>query len=939
MRVFVVGLALFEWAVSGAAATLDASAKPLHDALLALPFANADRVHAADFFSMREVPSIYLEPESPAFAEWAWADGRIARAMPGRPHGSHFYLFLRNSSAVAPVAPATGAPPVANSSMLAGWSVPPAGMRSAPPLGGVSTGSIELRADGSLHAWTIENASPAGSTKLATLADASMGVRVGHSAKLLRTHPPMGFPGVGAMDFSGAMPFTRLTPVDPALASAADMRVFASSRWRVGDMNASATPAIGFTLTATNPSSSTPLDLSFFFALPLSLQRGVIRSSTDAVNATDETGAEKCYAACAANRTCIAWSYGGTSCEQYSSSPGTAIPSSRNTDATGAASGVRGSWSMGKSNNCATLSRPGTHAAAGSASLCAASEGTVAPTITFGSGTTLATLWQKFAQNGTLDGILGADPVGAAAVKISVPPGGAASLTISLGWWFPYRDFMGTTVGNHYTSIVQNSEAASRLLLPGTEAAKDVRDWGAFSSALLNSSLPTWLGDSLLNSLHHARSAMWLADGRWRQWESFSCVNVDSVHNDGERHIPYLMILGGYGTQSKMRAWAAGATPSTTTSVGGMIQEQLACGCMDAVPPKLDAPCGRTMGDVTSMFIVYLLELWQWTADENLLKELWPAAKAAAEWQIDRATNPSAPGLPHHLIDTYDGLALENYNASAFSGFFHLLAMKAARALALSPPISDDAFAANCSAALQAGREGMDRLLWNTTEKFYRSYTAPEDVCGPKADGSACWHSYYKTKPGAAYTEKGGLCCHGGSGCGPHSQARAPGNATFLEAKAACDAIANCTSFCFTGPESNLKPAQPVQMMWKTSSAGFTANPTPVGANAVMADCTYANVLADSLGLSPLTTDAQIVSHLQKVVGENDTPYGFLVQTGRYGRLTPNGTLDGPGLHAQGDNDNTLWMMANPDWATLSIWRGGDTSKALAIAEKTLAWW
>jgi non-lysosomal glucosylceramidase len=158
-----------------------------------------------------------------------------------------------------------------------------------------------------------------------------------------------------------------------------------------------------------------------------------------------------------------------------------------------------------------------------------------------------------------------------------------------------------------------------------------------------------------------------------------------------------------------------------------MIQEQLACGCMDAVPPKLDAPCGRTMGDVTSMFIVYLLELWQWTADENLLKELWPAAKAAAEWQIDRATNPSAPGLPHHLIDTYDGLALENYNASAFSGFFHLLAMKAARALALSPPISDDAFAANCSAALQAGREGMDRLLWNTTEKFYRSYTAPAD--------------------------------------------------------------------------------------------------------------------------------------------------------------------------------------------------------------------
>ena len=56
---------------------------------------------------------------------------------------------------------------------------------------------------------------------------------------------------------------------------------------------------------------------------------------------------------------------------------------------------------------------------------------------------------------------------------------------------------------------------------------------------------------------------MWLADGRWRQWESFSCVNVDSVHNDGERHIPYLMLLGPEGTKSKMRAWAAGATKAT----------------------------------------------------------------------------------------------------------------------------------------------------------------------------------------------------------------------------------------------------------------------------------------------------------------------------------------------------------------------------------------
>ena len=336
MRAPFVGWSLL--LVSAKQAGAEAAAEtPVHDALLGLPFANSDTVLATDVFDMRSVSSIYLEPEAPQFAEWAWADGRIARAMPSRPHGAHYYLFKKNDSAVAPTAPPPGAPPAANASMLAGWSVPPAGMRSAPPLGGWATGTVELRADGSLHAWTIENNSPAGSTKLATLDDATLGVRVGKSAKLLRTHPPQGLPGVAGMEFSGAQPFTRLRPQDPSLSDAAELAMFGRSRWRVGDMEASGTPAVAFTLTASNPSETAPLELSFFFALPLSLQRGVIRSTTDAANGT-AGGAEACRAACAANATCAGWSYGG-GCQQYAEA---ALPSSRNTDAAHAASGVKG---------------------------------------------------------------------------------------------------------------------------------------------------------------------------------------------------------------------------------------------------------------------------------------------------------------------------------------------------------------------------------------------------------------------------------------------------------------------------------------------------------------------------------------------------------------------------------------------------------------------
>ena len=65
----------------------------------------------------------------------------------------------------------------------------------------LGTGSFELRADGSIHEWTSENQSPAGSAKLnyVALDLAGFGVRVqsgtSSTAKLLRTHTPRGYPG------------------------------------------------------------------------------------------------------------------------------------------------------------------------------------------------------------------------------------------------------------------------------------------------------------------------------------------------------------------------------------------------------------------------------------------------------------------------------------------------------------------------------------------------------------------------------------------------------------------------------------------------------------------------------------------------------------------------------------------------------------------------
>ena len=55
---------------------------------------------------------------------------------------------------------------------------PPSGMRSAVPLGGLGTGTVELRADGGLRDWLIFNNSPAGGGEKVQLEQAFFGVSV-----------------------------------------------------------------------------------------------------------------------------------------------------------------------------------------------------------------------------------------------------------------------------------------------------------------------------------------------------------------------------------------------------------------------------------------------------------------------------------------------------------------------------------------------------------------------------------------------------------------------------------------------------------------------------------------------------------------------------------------------------------------------------------------
>jgi len=140
-----------------------------------------------------------------------------------------------------------------------------------------------------------------------------------------------------------------------------------------------------------------------------------------------------------------------------------------------------------------------------------------------------------------------------------------------------YCFFAVENVGNYYSNIFNSSkEVALHMSRDLASTLEVISSW--HSSMILNDTtdsvqtLPVWLQDVLVNGLSFWRTGLYLRDGRWRQFEALDCIDMDSVHNDFQREIPYVLFYPDL-VKNVMRAWAK------YQSKDGHIVETLAAGC------------------------------------------------------------------------------------------------------------------------------------------------------------------------------------------------------------------------------------------------------------------------------------------------------------------------------------------------------------------------
>ena len=147
------GVAVVAGNVAFASATVNDTTS-LYGALRSINFYASGTAHSTDVYEDVNMAVSYNEPDNVTCSMCGWAVHNGQWTYPWQTADSVAASDGDGGSSDTVVMREQAKYGYENTSYVA----PPLGLRSAPQLGGVSTGSVELRADGSFREWTILNA-------------------------------------------------------------------------------------------------------------------------------------------------------------------------------------------------------------------------------------------------------------------------------------------------------------------------------------------------------------------------------------------------------------------------------------------------------------------------------------------------------------------------------------------------------------------------------------------------------------------------------------------------------------------------------------------------------------------------------------------------------------------------------------------------------------
>ena len=350
---------------------------------------------------------------------------------------------------------------------------------------------------------------------------------------------------------------------------------------------------------------------------------------------------------------------------------------------------------------CLVLTRGGNDSIGGSMAVqVAGSEGA-----SCGSGADLAEVWKPFADHGKSAPIGKEQACGGIAAAVTLKPGQTRTVTVALGWLFPHKPYWKDStkgheiVGNFYTNLFTSAEdvvAEVLARLPATQAA--ARQW---HQLCFDNDLPAWLQDSMVNSpATMFRTGIWGRDGRWRQFESFSCPYLDPIHVQLYRSQTF-----AYFFPELLGSMLEGFI--STQRNDGRIAHDL------GRSSGFDVPANYRR-QTSSIFLINVYQYYRATGDREFLERVWPASKKATDWAIRQSGQLK---LPTKLQSTYE-IKLDHMDGAAYNSFIYLTGLSIAREIARLN--GDQEYADRMQGLLAEARGLVDERFW--TGDFYRAW-------------------------------------------------------------------------------------------------------------------------------------------------------------------------------------------------------------------------
>lgn len=284
---------------------------------------------------------------------------------------------------------------------------------------------------------------------------------------------------------------------------------------------------------------------------------------------------------------------------------------------------------------------------------------------------------------------------GAVAAALRLGPGEEKEACFALSWHFPYHySAKGPVLGHAYENWFAGAEAVNRFLVK--HAARLRRDTVAFVDGLFDTTLDPVLAEAWSSQLSTlTKCTWWTKDGKFAVWEGLGCCGF---HTTDITYQGSFSLLALFPELEKRQMEMGARFQRKDGRVHHLFTPDLS-----AVDEGFDRV------DMNQQFVLLACRDYLWTGDRDYLKRLWPPIARAMDStaELDRDQD----GLPDQDTrrNTYDGWNF--YGTPSYIASLWLSALKAG--IRLAADLGEREAAARWQAMLDKGVESFERKLWN----------------------------------------------------------------------------------------------------------------------------------------------------------------------------------------------------------------------------------